>query len=180
MFVAHDIVLDVGFATARPRLLDLIGGGGLTGASRAAYDDGLDTILRVIAFGDGPRDARLVSVRFLEPSERDDGVTTALRWEAGSGPGDLFPVLDADLALTPAGPAMTRLALAGIYRLPFGRLGGMADRVVIRRVADVTMHALLDTIGDSLTGPAPAPAAEPQPSWDGPVAFRPAREPGAP
>ena len=178
MFVAHDIVLDVCFATARPRLLDLIGGSGLTGASRAAYDDGLDTILRVAPFGDRPQAARLISVRFLAPSERDDGLTTALRWEAGDGTDSLFPVLDADIALSPAGPGMTRLALAGIYRLPFGGPETAADRVVLRRVADVTMHALLDTIGDSLTGP--APAAEPEPSWDGPLVFGPAREPGAP
>jgi hypothetical protein len=178
MFVAHDVVLDVGFATARPRLLGLIGGSRLTGVSRAAYGDGLETILRGVPFGDVPPDARLISVRFLAPSERDDGLTTALRWEASGGSGDLFPVLDADIALSPAGPAMTRLALAGIYRLPFGRPGATADRVVMRRVADVTVHALLETIGGSLT--APGPSAEPQPSCDGPVLFRPAREPGSP
>jgi hypothetical protein len=177
MFVAHDVVLEVGFGTARPRLLELIGGSGLTGVSRAAYDDGLETILRAVPFGDLLPGARLISVRFLAPSERDDSLTTALRWEARGATGDLFPVLDADIVLTPAGPAITRLALAGIYRLPFGRPEATADRAVIRRVADVTVHALLETIGGSLT--APAPPAEPQPSWDGPALFRPAREPGS-
>jgi hypothetical protein len=178
MFVAHDVVLDVGFATARPRLLELIGGSGLTGVSRAAYDDGLETILRAVPFGAVPPGSRLISVRFLAPSERNNGLTTALRWEARGATGDLFPVLDADIALTPAGPAITRLALAGIYRSPFGRPGATADHVVMRRVADVTVHALLETIGGSLT--APVPSAEPQPSCDGPALFRPAREPGAP
>jgi hypothetical protein len=178
MFVAHDVVLDVGFATARPRLLDLIGGSGLTGASRAAYADGLETILRAVPFGDMPPGARLISVRFLAPSQRDDGLTTALRWEARGATGDLFPVLDADIALSPAGPAMTRLALTGIYRLPYGRPGDTADRVVMRRVADVTVHALLEIIGGSLT--APAPSAEPQPCWDGPALYRPAGGPGSP
>jgi hypothetical protein len=199
MFVAHDIVLDVCFATARPRLLDLIGGSGLTGASRAAYGDGLDTILRVVPFGDRPEAARLISVRFLAPSERDDGLTTALRWEAGDATDSLFPVLDADIALTAAGPGMTRLALAGIYRLP---LGGpeAADRAVLRRVADVTVRALLEAVAGSITGPAApvapvapvvpvapvapiapgAPVAGPAPSWDGPVMFHPARDPGSP
>jgi hypothetical protein len=177
MFVAHDVVLEVGFATARPRLLGLIGGSGLSGVCRAAYDDGLETMLRAVPFGGVPPAARLISVRFLAPSERDDGLTTALRWEARGATGDLFPVLDADIALSPAGPAITRLALAGIYRLPLGRPGATADRAVMRLVADVTVHALLETIGGSLT--APAPPAEPQPSWDGPVLFRPAREPGS-
>jgi hypothetical protein len=178
MFVGQDIVLDVGFDTARPRLLSLVGGSGLTGASRAAYDNGLAGILRVSPFGDLPRVARLVSVRFLAPSERDDGVTTALRWEARGAAGDLFPALDADIALSPAGPAFTRLALAGIYRLPFGRLGAVADRVLMRRVADATVRALLVAIGDSLTRA--VSAAEPQPSCDGRLLFPPAREPGAP
>jgi hypothetical protein len=178
MFVAHDVVLEVGFATARPRLLELIGRSGLTGVSRAAYDDGLEIILRAVPFGDVQPGARLISVLFLAPSERDDGLTTALRWEARGATGDLFPVLDADIALSPVGPAITRLALAGIYRLPFGRPEATADRVVMRRVADVTVHALLETIGGSLT--ARAPPAGPQPSCDGPVLFRPAREPGSP
>jgi hypothetical protein len=178
MFVAQDIVLDVGFATARPRLLNLIGGSGLTGASRAAYDGGLAGIVRGRPFGGLPCVARLVSVRFLEPSERDDGLSMALRWEARAGAGDLFPALDADLALSPAGPAVTRLALAGIYRFPFGQLGAVADGVVVRRVADATVRALLIAIGDSLTRR--ASAAEPQPSCDGRLLFPPARESGAP
>jgi len=37
--------------------------------------------------------------------------------------GGLFPVLDADITLTPAGEQTTRLALAGVYRPPLGRLG---------------------------------------------------------
>ena len=178
MFVAHDIMLDVGFAAARPRLLNLIGGSGLTGASRAAYDDGLAGIVRVSPSGDLPHAGRPISVRCLAPSERDGGMTTALRWETSGATGDLFPVLDADIALSPAGPALTQLALAGVYRLPFGCPGAMADRVVLRRVADATVRALLVTIADSLTRP--ASAARPEPSCDGRLVSRPARITGAP
>lgn len=178
MFVAHDIMLDVGFAAARSRLLNLIGGSGLTGASRAAYDDGLAGIVRVSPFGDLPRVDRPISVRCLAPSERDDGMTTALRWEASGAARDLFPVLDADIALSPFGPAVTRLALAGVYRFPFGCRGAVADRVVLRRVADATVRALLVAIADSLTRP--ASAAELEPSGDGRLVSRPARSPGAP
>lgn len=174
MFVAHDVVLDVGFAAARPRLLNLFGRSGLTGASRAAYDEGLDTMLRVIPFGDAPPAAQLISVRFLEPSERDDSLTTALRWESTGAAGGPFPVLDADIALTPAGPRMTRLALAGIYRLPFGGLGTVIDPVLVHRVADMTMCALLKTIGDSLI----ASPAGPEPHGDCGLLSHPASEPG--
>jgi hypothetical protein len=178
MFVAHETVLDAGFAPARSRLLDLIAGSGLAGASQVAYETGLASMVRVSPFSDRPRAARLVSVRCLDPSDRDDGLTTAFRWEASLACGDLFPVLDADLALSPAGPAVTRLALAGIYRLPFGRLGAEADRLVVRRVADATVCALLAGIADSLS--CPASAAEPEASRGGGLLSRPARGPGAP
>jgi hypothetical protein len=177
MFVAHDIVLDVAFATAKPRLRNLMDRG-LTSASRAAYDDGLATVVRVGPFGDVPGVSRLVNVRFLEPWERDGDMITALRWEAVGVTGDLFPVLDADISLSLAGPDRTRLALVGIYRPPLGPLGAAIDRVVMHRVADATVRAIVQTIADSLTQP--GLAAEPQPSCDSPLLFRPAREPGAP
>jgi hypothetical protein len=161
MFVAQDIVLDVAFATARPRLLNLISGCALDDASRAAYDDGLASIARSGPGEDITDPSRLVSVQCLEPSERDGGMTTALRWEAAAATGDPFPVLDADLALSPAGPAMTRLALDGIYRPPAFRPGTVIDRLVMHRVAEATVGALLANLAGSLTRPAPAAGPKP-------------------
>jgi hypothetical protein len=158
MFVAQDVVLDVGFTAARLRLLDLISGCGLDGASRAAYDDGLASIVRTDPFDKIAGPTRLISVRFLEPSERDDRVTAALRWEATGGTGDPVPVLDADLALSPAGAAGTRLALSGIYRPPSGRPGAVIDPVVMHRVANATVRVLLDTVAGLLTRPDPRPS----------------------
>jgi hypothetical protein len=161
MFVAQDIVLDVGYATAGPRLLNLISGCELDDACQAAYDDGLASIVRSGRPGDLPCPSRLVSVQFLEPSERDGGMTTALRWEAAGVTGDPFPVLDADLALSPVGPVMTRLALAGIHRPSAGRPDAGADRVVMHRVAEATVQALLASVAGSLTRRAPAAGPEP-------------------
>ena len=62
--------------------------------------------------------SKLVEVRFLEVVTRGESVVLVLRWEA-TGPGSgLFPVLDADISVTPAGEHFTRLSLAGIYRPP--------------------------------------------------------------
>jgi hypothetical protein len=91
--------------------------------------------------------------------------------------GGLFPVLDGDFRLTPAGADAARLALAGVYRPPLGRLGASLDRAVLHRVADATIRALLRTVADAVTSPAVDRAAWTQtlgglPPW-------PATEPGS-
>ena len=57
--------------------------------------------------------SKLVEVHFLEVATRGESAVLALRWEA-TGPGStLFPALDADIWLTPAGEHSARLSLAG-------------------------------------------------------------------
>jgi hypothetical protein len=52
-----------------------------------------------------------------------------LRWEATGPGGRLFPALDADITLTPAGEHATLLGLAGCYRPPLGSWGrGLTGR----------------------------------------------------
>lgn len=100
-----------------------------------------------------------------------------LRWEATGPAGGLFPVLDGDSTLTPAGEDAARLALAGVYRPPLGRLGASLDRAVLHRVADATIRALLRAVADAVTSPAVAPAARTQ--APGALPSRPATEPGS-
>ena len=47
----------------------------------------------------------------------------AVRWETSDHDGEPFPVLDADLTLTPAGPGAPLLQLAGVYRADPGEDG---------------------------------------------------------
>ncbi len=54
------------------------------------------------------------------------------------------------------GDEATRLALAGSYRPPLGRLGGGLDRAVMHRVAAATMRSLLQGAAEALASPAPA------------------------
>ena len=83
----------------------------------------------------------------------------ALRWET-IGPGrELFPTLDADIALSPAGARATTLTLAGVYRPPPGNLGGELDQVVLRRVAEATIQTFVNRIAEAII--APGPATEP-------------------
>ena len=160
MFVADEIVLDIGFPAAQARLVNLARRGGLSGASRAAYGDELSAVIRVGPFGDAAGASKLVRVRFLDPVCRGDGMTLALRWEATGVTGALFPVLDADLTLTPAGQQATRLALVGSYRAPLGGLGAGLDKAILNRVATATIRALLQNVADSLVSPGAAAARQ--------------------
>ena len=181
MFVAQELTVDVGSGAAQARFVNMLRGNWLAEASGAAYDGGLTGALRV-----GPADpvaAKLVRVRFLDPLYRGDIMTVGLRWEATGPAGSLFPVLDADISISPAeeqsAPAAgqpARLALRGTYRPPLGRLGAGLDQVVLHRVATATMRALLHSVAEAITSPATAGrgAEETRPGW------RPIPETGSP
>jgi hypothetical protein len=163
MFVADEVVLDIGFRVAQSRLVNLAHSDGLSGASEAAYQSGYSTVIRVGPFGDVPGVSKLVRVRLLDPVYRGDVMTLGLRWEATGVVSGLFPVLDADISVTPAGEHMTRLALAGSYRAPLGGLGAGLDRAILNRVASSTIRALLRNVADTLADPGPAIAKQAEP-----------------
>ena len=144
MFLAHDVECGVGFATAQTRLLGLVAGRVLVDASRAAYHEGLA--------GLGLAEPRLARVRSFTCGRGGGQVATGLRWEAGGVSASLFPVLDADLTLSPTGWSNPRLALVGVYRPPFGLLSSDLDPALSDWVADLTVRALLHAIAGYLTG----------------------------
>ena len=101
--------------------------------------------------------SKLVQVHFRDVVTRGESAVLALRWEAAGPGGRLFPALDADMSLTPAGEHSTRLSLAGVYRLPFAALGAGLDRAVFHKVADATVRSLLARVADVLArSPEPA------------------------
>ena len=136
--------LDVSFAVAWERLARLGGNGALSGASEDAYGPGLT---RVGVAGV----SKLVHVQVRELSCTDQTAGLALRWVATGTGGALFPVLDADLTLSPAG-AGTILMMAGSYRPPLGAVGGVLDRAILRRVADGTIRSFLTQVAAKITG----------------------------
>ncbi len=83
----------------------------------------------------------------------------ALRWEA-SGPGfDLFPALDADVTLSPAGERATTLTMAGVYRARYGDLSRGLEGTVLRDMADETIRAFLGLMAAAITAPCPGTEA---------------------
>lgn len=80
---------------------------------------------------------------------RMNGATLPLRLEA-TGPSALFPRLDADLDITPLEDGRTRLTMRGSYAPPLGRVGEMADRMLLHRLAEKALQGLLDRIATLL------------------------------
>jgi hypothetical protein len=149
MFVSAEAPVDLGFAAALARLADLARGRLLTGASQAAYGDGLTGLTRV----GPPGVSKLVEVHVLNVVTRGEAAVLALRWQATGPGGSLFPALDADIWLTPAGEHSARLSLTGVYRPPLGVLGAGLDRAIFHRVADATVRSLLARVADVLARP---------------------------
>ena len=142
------------FEAGRARLMGLLSEGGLAGASHAAYEAGM-AVIRVGPLGNVPGAAKLVRISFLDPADHDGLLQVSLRWEATGIAGDLFPVVDGDLTLAPAGPGTARLVLAGVYRPPLGWLGARLDAAGLHKVADATFSAFLRSVAGTLASPVP-------------------------
>jgi hypothetical protein len=153
MFVTAATLVDLGFPAALAGLADLARAILLTGVSQGAYGDGLTGLAQVGPLGEVPGVSKLVQVQVLDVTTRGESAVLALRWQAAGPGGGLFPALDADIWLTPAGEHSAQLSLAGVYRPPPGALAAGLDRAVLHRVADATAQSLLARVADILTRP---------------------------
>jgi len=177
MFVTEEVRLNVSAEVARIRLANLIADDSLAGASQRAYgsqrahaseDDYQEQGVAMVRIGPVPGISRLVRVRFSELADRGDGAALALRWEVAGPGGTLFPALDADLTLEPAGAEVTAMTLNGAYRPPLGSVGANLDRVALHHLATATIRAFVGLLADAITHPERAPAlTQPEPAWPG-------------
>ena len=154
MFVGAETVAGTGFDAAQARLVRLARGGWLAGASGQAFGD-----QRLARVGPAPGASRLVEVHVRELVTRGQAAVLALRWEAAGPGGGLFPVLDADITMAPYEESGTLIALTGSYRPPLGLVGAALDRVVLHRLAAVTMRRFVNRIGEAVADTAEAPVA---------------------
>lgn len=91
-----------------------------------------------------------VAVQTLRPLVSSDRVVIPIRWEAIGATGQMFPTLDADVMVAPSGDGSS-LRLVGSYVPPFGRAGAAADRLVMHRVAVITLRRFLGHLVDEAT-----------------------------
>jgi hypothetical protein len=148
MFVGDEVLLDVTFAVAADRLAQLTENGVLVSASEDAYSHEADHIARVGV----PGLSKLVRVQARDLARSDASAGLAIRWEATGPGGRLFPVLDADIRLTPAGDSATLLTMTGSYRPPLGALGDVLDRGILHRVAAATIRNFLAEVAAQIGG----------------------------
>jgi hypothetical protein len=149
MFIGAETRLEIGFSAAQARLANLARGGLVRRASENAHTWGANQA-PVGARGI----AKLVTVQFRHLATREDSASWALRWEARGTSGNLFPLLDANITLTPAGEKATVLAVSGSYRPPLGTLGVGLDRAFLHLVADATIRAFTRQVGAVIVNPA--------------------------
>ncbi len=159
--------LSVGFPAARAALSAVPGEGWLRRASAAAYDSGMNdldarpagtdtagqaVLARVGPRGDVPLMSKLVQVYARDVLTHEGSAVLTLRWEATGYGGGLFPALDADITLTPAGDGASLLTLDGAYRPPLAGIGTALDKVILHRVATSTVRSLLSQLAESIAG----------------------------
>ena len=128
-------------------------------ASREAYGEGIAGLSGAGSLGSAPGVSRLVEVRVRELVTRDESAVLALRWEATGPDGGVFPALDADITLTPAGDRSTLLTLAAVYRPPSGALGAGPDRVILHRSAAAAIQTLVSCVAYAVAHPGGAVGA---------------------
>lgn len=165
MFAVHQVAIDAPYHVVNARLSQFLNQGAVDGVSEAAYEGGLEATLRVGPFGATRGLSRLVRVHSLGPVSQDGKATVSLRWEATGVTGDLFPVLDAELTLTPEGEQRSRLELVGSYRPPLGRAGAALDRAIMAHVAEATIRSFLERAAAALANPAESQAHPPAVSF---------------
>jgi hypothetical protein len=176
MFVAAEMGLDLSYPAAAARLANLARGGSLSRASQGAYGDGLAGLVWVGPVGAVPGVSQLVRVHVRDVVTRGESAVLALRWEATGPGGRLFPALDGDISLIPAGEHATRVSLAGVYRPPFAALGAGLDMAVLHTVADATVRSLLARVADVLARPQESASAVQRTDITGAAARRAAPE----
>jgi hypothetical protein len=149
--VGDQVLVDVSFDAVRCRLQRLAEDGVLLRASEYAYG----AAITGFAEEAGPTAVlcSLAGVESGEVVENPNRAQLSLRWEAIGPSGTLFPALDADLTLTPAGDNATTLTLAGVYRLP-GQAAAGLDPAIVRCFAAVAVRCFIARLACALMHPA--------------------------
>ena len=76
---------------------------------------------------------------------RRDGLAFPVTWRA-TGPTMLFPRMQADLVVSPIDEDSTSVVFEGTYEPPLGFVGGAFDRLVMNRLAEMTVKIWVDRV----------------------------------
>jgi len=148
MLVSDFAQIDRPFDAVRDQLVEA-GPGWLGESLVAAYEEGERLSLRVSSAIGPLRVSKRVWAELDEMAVKPDRVTQSLRWRAAGATG-LFPSMAADLEFTPMGTAMTSISFMGRYVPPLGPVGREVDRVLLHRLAQASVRALLARVVERL------------------------------
>ena len=166
VLVGDHILMAVGLDSAGRQLERLARDGVLLSASEHAYGEGITGLVETAGLAAGM--SRLVAVQPGDLMEGEGCTQLWVRWEAIGSDGTLFPALDADLTLSPAGENSTLLTLAGVYRLP-GHAGAWLDPGIVRCFAAVTIDSFIARLACALMHPAGSAVPAGRAGQDSPV-----------
>ncbi len=99
-----------------------------------------------LSFG-GVRLARRVHLEISPPRPLGDTCVIAISWRPVSN-NPLLPSLDGDVEICPLGEDHAQLAISARYRPPLGWVGSIADRALMRRIAEATVKDFLDRVAE--------------------------------
>lgn len=145
MFVSYRAEVPLPMAEVEHRLDDIRRD--LGSWADVAYRDGEELRARV-----GPSPGSIAKEVRLEIGAAEihrAGLVYPISWSA-TGAEVLFPRLEADLTLSHVGAGTTAIVLDGTYEPPLGPLGRVADRVLLRRVAESTVKAWIDHLAEAI------------------------------
>ncbi len=91
--------------------------------------------------------AKEVHLKVGQARIRRDGLAFPVTWRA-TGPTMLFPRMQADLVVSPMDEASTSVVFEGTYEPPLGFVGGAFDRLVMNRLAEMTVKIWVDRVVD--------------------------------
>lgn len=160
MFIGAQVRLDLGFDAVQARLANLVRGGLLRRASGGAYDQWHACLAQTGSWVTALSMPGPVQVRACDMVTRAGCATVIMRWELAGPAGSLFPALDADITLTPAGSDATTLAVCGAYRPPLGVLGVGPDPAIMHQAAEVMIWSLTISIQIAIMHLGGSPKAE--------------------
>jgi hypothetical protein len=152
VFVGHQVLLNVGFGVAQARLTELVHDRLLVTASQDVYGAAINRFAQLSPAGPGGA-SQLVQVQARDVVTERGSATLTLRWQASAADGELFPALDADIRLAPAGDQAAVLTLDGAYRPPPGVSWAELDQVIVQRTATVAVHDFLDRMAAAIASP---------------------------
>lgn len=157
MLVSDFVHIDRPFDSMR-EALEASGPAWLGESLVAAYEEGEQLSLRVTSSIGPIRVGKRVWAELDEMVVKPDRVTQPLRWRA-SGATGLFPAMVAELEFTPMGTSMTSVSFMGRYVPPLGPIGREVDRMLLHRLAEASVRALLSRVVQRFSVDAsPAPA----------------------